>query len=70
MHMTYKIRLLDYVFVVASHKLTPSIYAACEITKSSRKSDFNISYSGPMHTVIRSCKHGLWVSLVFLVSTL
>ena len=55
MHMTYEIRLLDQDFVFAtSHKLTPSVYTACKITKSSSKSDFNISYSGPMHIVIRS----------------
>ena len=34
-----------------------SAYAACEITKSSSKSDFNIQYNGPMHIVIRSGKH-------------
>ena len=58
MHMTYEIRLPDHDFLVAtSHKLTPSVYAACEITKSSSKSDFNITYSGPMHIVIRGGKH-------------
>ena len=58
MHMTYEITLSDYDFVVAtSHKLTPSVYAAFEIMKSSSKSDFNISCSGPMHIVIRSGKY-------------
>ena len=58
MHMTYEIRLPDHDFVVATlQKLTPSVYAACEITKCSSKSDFSISYSGPMHIVIRSSKH-------------
>ena len=58
MHMTYKIRLFDHNFVVATlHKLTPSVYAACEITKCSSKSDFSKSYSGPMHIVIQSGKH-------------
>ena len=56
--MTYEIRHPDHDFVVAIlQKLTPSVYAACEITKCSSKSDFSISYSGPMHIVIRSCKH-------------
>ena len=32
-------------------------YAACEIAKCSSKSDSSISYSGPMHIVIRSGKH-------------
>jgi hypothetical protein len=58
MHMTYEVRLPDHDFVVApSHKLTPSVYAACEIKKSSSKSDYHISYSGPMHIAIRSGKH-------------
>ena len=58
MHMTYKIRLPDHEFVVATlYKLTPSVYVACEITKCSSKRDFNISYSGPMRIVIRSGKH-------------
>ena len=57
MHMIYEIRLPDYDFIVAtSHKLTPSVYADCEITRSSSKSDFNI-YGGPMHIIIRSGKH-------------
>ena len=34
MHVTYEVRLPEHEFVVAtSHKLTPSVYAACEITK-------------------------------------
>ena len=58
MHMAYEIRLPAHDFVVATtHKLTPSVYAAYEITKSSSKGDFNILYSGPMHIVIRSGKH-------------
>ena len=58
MHMTYETTLSDHDFVVAtSHKLTPSVYAAFEIMKSSSKSDFNISYGGPMHIVIRSGKY-------------
>ena len=58
MHMTYEIRLPDHDFVVATlHKLTPSVYAACEIVKCSSKSDSSISYSGPMHIAIRSGKH-------------
>ena len=56
--MTYEIRLPEHDFVVATlHKLTPSVYAACEIMKYSSNSDFNISYSGPMHVVIRNSKH-------------
>ena len=58
MHMAYEIGLPDHDFVVATlHKLTPSVYAACEITRCYSKSDFNISYSGAMHIVIRSGKH-------------
>ena len=56
--MTYEIRLPDHDFVVApKHKLTPSVYAACEIKKGSNNSDHEISYSGPLHIAIRSGKH-------------
>ena len=58
MHMTYEIRLPDHDFVVApKHKLTPSVYAACEIKKRSNNSDHEISYSGPLYIAIRSGKH-------------
>ena len=58
MHMIYEIRLPDHNFLVAiPHKLPPSVYPACEITRCSNKSDFIISYSGPMHIVIRSGKN-------------
>ena len=43
MYMTYEIRLPDHNFLVAtSHKLAPSVYPACEITRCSIKSDFII----------------------------
>ena len=58
MYMIYEIRLPDHNFLVAiPHKLPPSVYPACEITRCSIKSDFIISYSGPMHIVIRSGKN-------------
>ena len=58
MHMTYEIRLPDHDFVKASkHKLTPSVYAACEIKSASAKSQEEITYSGPTYIAIRSCKH-------------
>ena len=42
MHMIYEIRFLDHEFVVTtSCKVTPSGYAACEITRCSSKRDFN-----------------------------
>ena len=48
MHGTYEIRLPDHDFVKASkHKLTPSVYAACEI-RATFKAVPEISYSGPM----------------------
>ena len=58
MHMTYEIRLPDHDFVKASkHKLTPSVYAACEIKSTSAKSQEEITYSGPTFIAIRSFKH-------------
>ena len=58
MHMTYEIRLTDHNFVKATkHKLTPSVYAACEIKATSAKQDPEISYSGPTYISIRSGKH-------------
>ena len=56
-HMTHEIRLPDHDFVKATkHKLTPSVYAACEIHATSSKSDPEISYSGPTYIAIRSGK--------------
>ena len=58
MHMTYEIRLPDHDFVKASkHKLTSSVYAACEIKSASAKSQEEITYSGPTYIAIRSYKH-------------
>ena len=58
MHMTYEIRLPDHDFVQApKHRLTPSVYAACEIRSTSAKTDPEISYSGPTYISIRSAKH-------------
>ena len=46
MHVDYEIRLPDHDFVkAAKHKLTPSVYAACEIRSTS---------SGPTYIAIRS----------------
>ena len=57
MHMTYKIQLPDHNFVKASkHKLTPSVYPACEIKSASAKSQEEITNSGPTYIAIRSCK--------------
>ena len=58
MHMTYEIQLPDHDFVKAwKHKLTPSVYAACEIKSASAKSQEEITYSGPTYIAIRSYKH-------------
>ena len=55
MHVSYENRLPDYDFVKATkHKLTPSVYAACEIKPPSSRADPEITYSGP---TIRSGKH-------------
>ena len=58
MHMACEIRLPDHDFVKAlKHKLTPLVYAACEIKSASTKSQEEITYSGPMYIAIRSCKY-------------
>ena len=58
MHVDYEIRLPDHDFVKATkHKLTPSVYAACEIRSTSSKTVPEISYSGPTYIAIRSGKH-------------
>ena len=58
MHVDYEIRLPDHDFVKATkHKLTPSVYAACEIRSTSSKTAPEISYSGPTYIAIRSGKH-------------
>ena len=57
MHGTYEIRLPDHDFVKASkHKLTPSVYAACEI-RATFKAVPEISYSGPTYVAICSIKN-------------
>ena len=57
MHVSYEIRLPDHDFVKANkHKLTPSVYAGCEIRPPSAWADPKISYSGPTYFVIRSRK--------------
>ena len=51
--MSYEIRLPDHDFMKApKHKLTPSVYAGCEIRSSSSKSDPEISNSGPTYIAI------------------
>ena len=58
MHVDYEIRLPDHDFVKATkHKLTPSVYAACEIRSTSSKTAPEIFYSGPTYIAIRSGKH-------------
>ena len=58
MHFDYEIRLPDHDFVnVAKHKLTPSVYSACEIRTTSSKVASEIYYSGPTYIVIRSGNH-------------
>ena len=50
MHVSYEIRLPDHDFVKATkHKLTQSVYAACEIKPPPSRADPEITYSGPMH---------------------
>ena len=56
--MTYEVRLPDHDFVKATkHKLTPSVYAGCEIRSVTAKKDPELSYSGPTYISIRSGKH-------------
>ena len=58
MHVSYEIRLPDHDIVKATkHKLTPSVYAGCEIRSPSSRGDPEISYSGPTYVAIRSGKH-------------
>ena len=58
MHVSYEIRLPDHDFVKATkHKLTPSVYTACEIKLPSSRADPEITYSGPTYIAIRNRKH-------------
>ena len=58
MHVSYEIRLPDHDFVKATkHKLTPSVYAACEVKPPSSRADPKITYSGQTCIAIRSGKH-------------
>ena len=58
MHVSYEIRLPDHNFMKATkHKLTPLVYAGCEIRSPSAWTDPEISYSGPNYIAIRSRKH-------------
>ena len=58
MHVSYEVRLPDHDFVKATkHKLTPSVYAGCEIRSTSAHGHPEISYSGPTYIAIRSGKH-------------
>ncbi|XP_065667302.1 uncharacterized protein LOC136087764 [Hydra vulgaris] len=53
MHMEYKVKLMDYDFVVdPQHKLIPPVYGICEVNKTG-----NVSYSGDTFIRIRSGKH-------------
>ena len=55
MHVTYEIQLPDHYFAKATkHKLTPFVYAACEIFFKSRSRN---NLSGPTNIAIRSGKH-------------
>ena len=48
----------DHDFIKATkNKLTPSVYAECEIRSPSAFADSKISYSGPTYVTIRSGKH-------------
>ena len=58
MHVDYEMRLPDHDFVNAmNHKLTPSVYFACEIRTTSSKVAPEIFYSGPTYIAIHSGKH-------------
>ena len=58
MHVDNEIRLPDHDFVKATkHKLTPSVYSACEIHTTFSKVAPEICYSGPTCIAIRSGKH-------------
>ena len=49
MHVSYETRLPDHDFVkTTKHKLTPSVYAACEIKPPSSRADAKITYSGQL----------------------
>lgn len=54
MHLSYKVKLPDHDWVVASkHKLIPSVFAALSIDDKLK----TITYSGPTYVAIRSGKH-------------
>ena len=58
MHVSYEIRLPDHDFVKPTkHKLTPSVYAGCEIRFPSSRGDPEISSSGPTYVAVSSGKH-------------
>ena len=58
MHVSYEIQLPDHDFVKATkHKLTSSLYAACEIKPPFSRADPEITYSGPTYIAVRSRKH-------------
>ena len=58
MYVDYEMRLPDHDFVKATkHKLTPSVYSACEICTTSLKVALEISYSSPTYIAIPSGKH-------------
>ncbi|KAJ6646124.1 hypothetical protein Bhyg_01334, partial [Pseudolycoriella hygida] len=58
MHMEYRVKLPDHDFVIAKgHKLTPSVYAFCEIKPNGGGDASAITYSGPTYISIRSSKH-------------
>ena len=63
--------VMHMAFVAATpHKLNPCVYAACEITKSSSKSDFNILYSGQMHMMLLEMANMIPVRLIHMVEIL
>ncbi|KAJ6642673.1 hypothetical protein Bhyg_07626, partial [Pseudolycoriella hygida] len=50
MHMEYRVKLPDHDFVIAKgHKLTPSVYAFCEIKPNGGGDASAITYSGPTY---------------------
>ena len=58
MSVSYEILLLDHDFVKANkHKLTPSVYATCEIKSPSWSVDPEITFSCPTYITIRTGKH-------------
>ena len=57
MHPDYQVRLPDHQYVVAAHKLKPSVYALCVIDPLFVGLPESVKFTGPTAVRVRSCKH-------------